>query len=307
MRPRFRPRGTHRPGAASGRQPELWAALLFLAPLVMLVAVFVVVPVLGTLIDSLFLDVSFLERRFVGLENFTRLFADPGFRQALRFTGLFVAVSVPLEIALGLAVALVLNAPCRLRGLLRACALLPWAIPAAVSGRVFELVYNYSFGAANALLTRTGLVEAPVNWLGSDAGAFLAIVAADLWRTTPFAAIILLAGLAVIPQELYRQARIDRAGVWQRFVRITLPLLKPVLLIACVLRVIDALRVFDLVFVLTGGGPGGATTSVALYAFDYFAAADFGFGAAVGVVLFFIALGLSVAVLKAGRVEKGLL
>ncbi len=304
---RLRPEKHSRPEAGLGRQPGAWTVLLFLAPLVLLVAAFILVPVLGTLMDSLFLDVTYLERRFVGLENFIRLFADPGFRQALRFTGLFVAVSVPLEIALGLAIALVLNEPCRLRGLLRACVLLPWAIPAAVSGRVFELIYNYSFGAANALLTRLGLIEAPVNWLGSDAGAFLALVAADLWRTTPFAAIILLAGLAAIPEDLFLQARIDRAGVRQRFVMITLPLLKPVILIAFVLRVIDALRVFDLVFVLTGGGPGGATTSVALFGFGYFAGGDFGFGAAVGVVLFCIALGLSVAVLKAGRVEKDLL
>ncbi len=303
---RSRPKSRPRPDAGIRRRTELWSILLFLMPLVLLVAVFILVPVLGTLIDSLYLDVTYLERRFVGLENYLRLFADPGFRQALRFTGLFVAVSVPLEIALGLAIAVVLNEPSRLRGLLRACVLLPWAIPAAVSGRVFELIYNYSFGAANELLARLNLIEAPVNWMGSDAGAFLALVAADLWRTTPFAAIILLAGLVVIPDELFLQARIDRAGAWQRFVKVTLPLLKPVILIAFLLRVIDALRVFDLIFVLTGGGPGGATTSVALYGFRYFAGADFGLGSAVGAVLFVVALGFSTLVLKAGRVEEDL-
>lgn len=296
------------PSADGGRRrhySERQAVFGFLAPLVLVVTTFVLLPVAGTLVDSLFLDVTYLEKRFVAFDNFRWLFRDPGFWQAMRFTALFVLVSVPIEVALGLLVALLLNERIRFRGLLRACILVPWAIPAAVSGRVFELIYNYSFGAANILLQKLHIVHDPVNWFGSSISAFLALVAADVWKTTPFAAIILLAGLSSIPDDIYRQARIDRTGFVQRFFKITLPLLRPVLAITVVLRVIDALRIFDLIFVLTGGGPGGATTSVSLFSYDYFSGGDFGYGSAASVILFVFAFGLTVLVLKTGRFDGG--
>jgi multiple sugar transport system permease protein len=286
---------------------ETWTALGFLLPLAAFAVIFILVPVLGTLMDAFFLDVTFRPRRFIGMGNFIWLFKDPGFGRALQFTGLFVLVSVPLEVMLGLIMALVLNERLPLRGLIRAAVLVPWAVPAVVSGRIFELVYNYSYGAANYVLTAMHLTREPVNWLGSDLGAFLALVIADGWKTTPFAAIILLAGLSAIPQDLYRQARVDRADFIQRFFRITLPLLKPVLIVVLLFRTIEALRVFDLIYVLTGGGPGGATTSVSLFSYDYFSAGDFGYGSAASVVLFFIALGLSLGLIKLGRMEQGIM
>jgi multiple sugar transport system permease protein len=302
---------TSRPGAsfsADGRwrhNSERHAVLGFLTPLVFVVATFVLLPVVGTLVDSLFLDVPYLEKRFIAFENFRWLFQDPGFWQAMRFTALFVLVSVPLEVAFGLLIALVLNERVRFRGVLRACVLVPWAIPAVVSGRVFELIYNYSFGAANILLQYLHIVDAPVNWFGSSISAFLALVAADVWKTTPFAAIILLAGLSSIPEDIHRQARIDRTTFVQRFFKITVPLLRPVLTITVVLRIIDALRIFDLIFVLTGGGPGGATMSVSLFSYNYFSGGDFGYGSAASVILFVFAFGLTVLVLKTGRFDRG--
>lgn len=286
---------------------ETRTALAFALPLAGFVVIFILVPVLGTLADSLLLDVTYRAKRFIGLDNFIWLFNDPSFRRALWFTGLFVLVSVPLEVILGLIMALVLNERLPLRGLMRAAVLVPWAIPAVVSGRIFELIYNYSYGAANYLLITMHLAHGPVNWLGSDIGAFLALVIADGWKTTPFAAIILLAGLSAIPQDLYRQARVDRANFVQRFIKITLPLLKPVLIVVLLFRTIEALRVFDLIFVLTGGGPGGATTSVSLFGYDYFSAGDFGYGSAASVILFFIALGLSLGLTRLGRVEQGVM
>ena len=286
---------------------ETWTALGFLLPLTAFAVIFILVPVLGTLMDAFFLDVTYRPRRFIGMGNFIWLFNDPGFGRALRFTGLFVLVSVPLEVMLGLIMALVLNERLPLRGLMRAAVLVPWAVPAVVSGRIFELIYNYSYGAANYVLSALHLTRGPVNWLGSDMGAFLALVVADGWKTTPFAAIILLAGLSAIPQDLYRQARVDRADFIQRFFRITLPLLKPVLIVVLLFRTIEALRVFDLIYVLTGGGPGGATTSVSLFSYDYFSAGDFGYGSSASVVLFFIALGLSLGLIKLGRVEQGVM
>ncbi len=286
---------------------ETWTALGFLLPLAVFVVIFILVPVLGTLADSFFLDVTYRPQRFLGAGNFIWLFDDPGFWRALRFTGLFVLVSVPLEVILGLIIALVLNERLPLRGLMRAVVLIPWAIPAVVSGRIFELIYNYSYGAANYVLITLHLSRGPVNWLGSGIGAFLALVAADSWKTTPFAAIILLAGLSAIPQDLYRQAQVDRANLVQRFFKITLPLLKPVLIVVLLFRTIEALRVFDLIFVLTGGGPGGGTTSISLFSYDYFSAGDFGYGSAASVILFFIALGLSLGLVRLARVEEGVM
>jgi len=281
--------------------PEVLRGYAFIAPLCAFLLVFVFLPVAGTVLDSLTRDVTFLPRRFIGLANYRSLWSDPGFWQSLRFTALFTFVSVPLELALGLAFALLLEHPAPVRGLLRAGVLVPWAIPAAVSGRVFELIYNVQYGLANALVTGIGWSDGPVHWLGTSAGAFLALVAADAWKTTPFVAILLLAGLSSIPGDLYRQAEVDRAGPLQRFSRVTLPLLRPVLVVALLFRTIDSLRVFDLVFVLTGGGPGGSTTSLSMYGYRFFVGGDFGYGSAVSVVLFLLAFLFSLLYLGAGR------
>jgi multiple sugar transport system permease protein len=285
---------------------ELARGYAFLFPLAAFVAVFIIVPVIGTFAGSLMQDVTFLPKRFAGAENYRAMFSDPGFWQALRFTCLFTLVSVPLELFLGLLFALLLARPSPARGLLRACVLIPWAIPAAVSGRVFQLIYNYHYGLANYLAGIFGLADRPVSWLGTPAGAFASLVMADAWKTTPFVAIILLAGLAGIPQDLYLQAEIDRAGFVRRFTRVTLPLLSPVIVVALLFRTIDALRIFDLVFVLTGGGPGGSTTSLSLYGYNYFLGGDFGFGSAVSVALFLIAFGLSVLYVRVGQFAREL-
>ncbi len=285
---------------------ELARGYSFVAPAAAFVAAFVIAPVIGSFANSLMQDVTFLPKEFVGAENYRTMLSDPGFFQALRFTCLFTLVSVPLELLLGTAFALLLARPSPARGLLRACVLIPWAIPAAVSGRIFELIFNYQYGLANYLAGMLGLADRPVSWLGTPLGAFAALVTADAWKTTPFVAIILLAGLSAIPEELYLQAEIDRAGFVRRFTRITLPLLSPVLVVALLFRTIDALRVFDLVFVLTGGGPGGSTTSLSLYGYHYFLGGDFGYGSAVSVVLFLIAFGLAILYVRVGRFARAL-
>jgi multiple sugar transport system permease protein len=289
-------RGRSRTGASG------WgAAWPFLLPLAVLAAVFLLVPILGTLWSSLFQDVAFLPRRFIGLGNYLALFRDPAFHQAAGFTALFVLVSVPLETALGLAFALTLQSALPFRGVLRAVVLLPWAIPAAVSGRMFQLVYQYHDGLANSLLLRLGLADAPIHWLGSAPGAFAALVLADVWKTAPFAAILFLAGLASIPEDLHRQARVDGAHFAQRFRRVTWPLLRPTVTVVALFRTVDALRVFDLNYVLTGGGPGGATASLSLLGYQRYLAGDFGSGAAVSVVLFLAALLFTVLYARRSR------
>jgi len=287
--------------AGNGEASTAWA---FTLPLVLLVLVFILLPVAGTLVTSLHRDVSFLPERFIGGRNYLRLLHDPLFWQSLRFTLLFVAVSVALELVIGLVFALVLNEAMPGRGVLRVVVLIPWAVPIAVSGRVWELVYNYDFGVLNALLQAVGLADAPVNWLGSSAGAFAALVISDVWKTTPFMTIILLAGLAAIPQDLYRQAMVDGTHFTQRFRHVTLPLLRPIIVVALLFRTIDAVRIFDLIYVLTGGGPGGATTSLSLYAFRYYVSGDFGYGSALSLVVFLLAGLLAASYIRVGRFKE---
>jgi len=284
-------------GNLEGERAE---AVRFMAPLLFFLMALIMFPVLGTLVDSLYRDVSYLPRKLIGLENYAALARDPAFWKSLRFTFLFVVVSVPLEVTLGLLMALVLNESFPFRGLVRASLLIPWAVPMAISGRIFELTFNYSFGAANFLLRLFHLSAGPINWLGSDLGAFAALVITDAWKTTPFVTVILLAGLSSIPRELYEQAKVDRATVLQRFLRVTLPILKPVLIIAFLFRTIQALQIFDYIYVLTGGGPGGSTTSLSLFAYNYFASGDFGYGSAASVILFIIAVTLSALYLASG-------
>lgn len=281
-------------------------AVPFLLPLMIFVVAFILVPVLGTMVDSWYLDVTFLKARFAGLGNYLWLIKSPGFWQSFRFTLLFVVVSVPLEIILGLIFALLLNENTAVRGLLRASVLIPWAIPAAISARTWELIYNYNYGLANYFCTKLGISSSPINWLGSELGAFTSLIMADAWKTTPFVAIILLAGLSAIPEELYKQAQVDGANLFQRFTKISLPLIKPALIVALIFRTVDALRLFDIVYVLTHGGPGGSTTSLSLYGYNYFLIGDFGCGSAVSMVLFIIAFILSVAYVKIGRFREEL-
>jgi multiple sugar transport system permease protein len=283
---------------------ELRDAYIFTLPLILFTLAFVLLPVGGTLVSSLFRDVSFLSRRFIGWGNYQKLLSDAHFWQSVRFTLLFVVVSVSLETVLGMIFALVLNERFRLRGIARTTLLIPWAIPIAVSARIWQLLYNYDYGVFNFLVVKLGISLTPINWLGSSPGAFISLVLADVWKTTPFITLILLAGLVIIPQEVYRQAMVDGTNFYQRFFRITLPLLKPVLVVALLFRTIDAVRIFDLVYVLTGGGPGGSTSSLSLYAYKFLLAGDFGYGSAVSVIIFIVAAGLSILYIRLGRFRE---
>jgi multiple sugar transport system permease protein len=292
-----------RTGRAHGWREDLTAGG-FMLPLALTILVFVVLPVAGTLWTSFHRDVTYLAGRWAGLANYHRIATDRAFGQSLRFTALFVAVSVPLEMALGTAFALILNERLRFRNALRALVLIPWAVPTIVAARTWEMIYNYSYGLANYLAAAAHISGAPTNWLGSPGSAFAALVVADVWKTTPFIAIIVLAGLQTIPETIYEQARVDGTRFDQRFFRLTLPMLKPVLAVALIFRSIDATRVLDLIYVLTDGGPGGSTTSVSLYGYKYFNEGDFGYGSAIAVVVFVLAFALSMVYLRAGGLGR---
>jgi len=231
--------------------------------------------------------------RFVGLENYRFLAEDTRFWNALANTAYFVAISVPLELALGLGFALLLHRTFPFRGAARALVLVPWAVPTVVAARFWEWIYNGDFGVLNYLL------GVRINWLGDPFWALHAAILADVWKTTPFVVLLLLAGLQVIPEELYRAARIDGANAWQTFRHITLPLLKPVILLVLLFRTMDAARIFDLIFVLTGGGPANQSETLVVYTYKLlYRTLQFGYGSALAVATFLFVFALSLVYLR---------
>jgi len=219
--------------------------------------------------------------RFVGPSHYVFLAGDPRFWNALEVTLVFTFVSVALEFLLGIAVALALQGQRRGRRLAVALLLLPWALPAVVTGRMFEWLYHPSAGLLNFVLGGEA-----INWLGEPALALPALIVADVWRTMPFVALLCYARCLTIPVEIYEAARVDGAGAMATVRDVTLPLLRRVLLIALLFRTLDALRAFDLMFVLTGGGPANTTETLTVYAYrSLFQTLQLGFGAAIGVVV----------------------
>ena len=233
-------------------------------------------------------DIAFVEpQEFVGLENYAYLFQDPDFRQALWNTLTFTVVSERLETVLGLAIALIIHSNFRGRGLVRTAILIPWAIPTVVSAKMWQWMLNDVYGVINVLGVKLGLLSQKVAFLARPELLLPSIIAVDVWKTTPFMALLLLAGLQMIPEELYEAASIDGASRWQQFWSITLPLLTPALVVALIFRTLDALRVFDVVFVMSGVNP--ATRTLAVYnrqtLVDF---QDLGYGSAISVAILVI-------------------
>lgn len=262
----------------------------YLIPALLLLSFITIYPILYVLYLSLqrrllIFDIS----EFVGLGNYIFLMNDARFWNALKNTAYFTTLSVSMELMLGLLIAVLLNRPFRFRGWIRAVVLIPWAIPTVVSARMWEWIYNTDFGILNYL------IGSKINWLGSPFWAMNAAVFMDVWKTTPFVAILLMAGLQVIPKDLYHAARVDGAGGWAIFRRISLPLLKPVILVVLIFRTLDAFRVFDAVYVLTGGGPANTTETLSIYAYKVlFQTLQFGYGSTLSVVVFFCTGAISI-------------
>jgi multiple sugar transport system permease protein len=230
-----------------------------------------------------------LQPVYSGLDNYVRMAFDGHFWESLENTMLFTAVSVFLELVLGMGIALVLNQSFQGRGTVRTIAILPWALPTALIALAWAWIFNDQYGVWNDILQRLGLIHTGINWLGEPKLATMAVIAAEVWKTTPFISILLLAGLQSISSDLYEAHAIDGASPWQSFRRITLPLLMPQILIALLFRFAQAFGVFDLVFVMTGGGPAGATEMVSLYIYAMVMRyLDFGYGAALVVVTFLL-------------------
>jgi len=240
-----------------------------------------------------------------GGANWQRLLADARFWQDAAQTLRFAGLSLALELLLGLGLALLLHRPLPRRGLVRAVVLLPWALPTTVMALGWRWILNDPFGPLNSLLQSLGLPA--YGFLSQPATTWLFTVLADVWKTTPFVALLLLAGLQAIPNELEEALRLEGAGPWQRLRRLTLPLLAPYLLLAALFRLAQALGVFDLIQVLTGGGPASSTESLALYAYlNAMRFLDFGYAATLMLGMFALVLGLSALVLLTQALRRRL-
>jgi len=240
-----------------------------------------------------------------GGANWQRLLADARFWQDAAQTLRFAGLSLALELLLGLGLALLLHRPLPRRGLVRAVVLLPWALPTTVMALGWRWILNDPFGPLNGLLQSLGLPA--YGFLSQPATTWLFTVLADVWKTTPFVALLLLAGLQAIPSELEEALRLEGAGPWQRLRRLTLPLLAPYLLLAALFRLAQALGVFDLIQVLTGGGPASSTESLALYAYmNAMRFLDFGYAATLMLGMFALVLGLSALVLLTQALRRRL-
>lgn len=279
---------------------------LWFAPAAVLVLIVFAYPIFRTLGLSLVhlnLGTGF-QPRFAGVDNFARLISDSRFFSSLRVTALFAAASVALEFMIGLLSALAVENIGRGGRTARTLLLIPWTLPTAIIAVLWLWIFNDQYGFINALLLKTGIIGSPIAWLGRPQTALLSIILADVWKAFPFVFIVLLAGLQSIPREMYEAMEIDGGTAWHKFRYVTLPHLLPFIFLALTFRIVQAFAVFDLVYVLTGGGPGGATETVSVYGYYTFMRyLDFGYGAAL-VVAIVIALALIAWILYSVLLRK---
>jgi ABC-type sugar transport system permease subunit len=288
-----------RPAGVEAAEARLaWACT---TPALLCIALIALFPLVWTLWESLHhhdLRLPWTGRPFVGLKNYADAFGDPRLIGALGHTAIFTLGAVTLELAFGLVVALALDRAYRGRGIVRAAVLVPWAIPTVVAA----LVWNFMFqplGITNELLMSAGLIAEPLAWFNDAVTAWIPVILSDVWKTTPFVALLLLAGLQTIDDAVLEAAVVDGASPWQTIWRVTLPLLKPTIAVALLFRTLDAFRVFDLVYVMTGGGPGTSTEPIALYTFNTLLQnLRFGYGAALSVLVFAGAFALSAVFIR---------
>jgi ABC-type sugar transport system permease subunit len=276
-------------------EPEI--ALLFILPAVIGIFLFYYYQIAQTIIYSLNdLDhtTKWTQETFVGLANYFNVFRSKNFLGALKYTFYFTAVAVFIEFWIGLAMAMATFWVGRhLRGLLRSIIVIPWAIPPIISAAIWKWLFNADVGMGY-LMQQVGLVKEPPLFLADPILAMHSVILADVWKMSSMIAILLIGGLAIIPQDIYDAAKVDGARAFYRFRRITLPMLTPTILVALLFRSMDALRTFDLIYGLTKGGPGTSTETLSSFAYQfYFTRARFGMGSAYGMVVFMVILALS--------------
>ena len=285
---------------------------LLLAPAALLLLVIVVYPIATLLWNSLHTvdpENAIAGETFAGFANYARAFDDERFWHSTWNTVLYIVVTVPGALVVGLGLALLANKPFTVKWPVRLGLLLPWALPLVFAGLIFRWFFEYNTGVVNNWLVALGIE--PLQWLSSPTLAFWAICIAIIWKASSFMALMLLAGLQTIPKSLYEAAEVDGASSWQQFVEITLPMLRPAIFVALIFRTITAVQTFDIPFAMTGGGPGDATETLAMYihktTLDFL---DFGYGSALAALMFVISMVVTSGYLRytrrgAGRGEDG--
>jgi trehalose/maltose transport system permease protein len=296
---------------------KIRAAWIFLTPMILVLLAVAAWPLVRTI------WIGFTDARlsvpgsgqWIGFENYLYwldygggegewigLLADPTWWRAVWNTVYFTVVAVSIETVLGLIVALVLNAQFAGRGFVRAAILVPWAIPTIVSAKMWDWMLNDQFGILNDLFMTLGLISAPIAWTSSPDTAMWAVIMVDVWKTTPFMALLILAGMQMLPGDVYEAAKVDGVHPVKVFFKITLPLIKPAIMVAVIFRMLDSLRIFDLIYVLTPNNVQTVTMSVYarqhLFDFDNFA-----YGSAASTLLFLIIAGITIIYIYAGRVN----
>lgn len=290
------------------------SAWLFLSPMLVVLALIAGWPLLRTIYFS-FTDASLSsisDYQFIGFANFLEYYdgewygviADPDWWRAVYNTLWFTVMSVSLELVLGMIIALTLNAAFPGRGMLRAAILIPWAIPTIVSAQMWGWMLHDQFGVLNEILMTFGIISSPIAWTASPDTALWAVVMVDVWKTTPFMALLILAALQMLPSDCYEAARVDGINPIKVFFKVTLPLIRPALMVAIIFRALDSLRIFDLIYVLTSNSRD--TMSMSVYArqqlVDF---QDVGYGSAASTLLFLIIAILVIITLTVGRVRLG--
>ncbi len=288
-----RPRTTDRDARPRRKEmSETTLGRVFVAPSILLMALVALFPVVYALVISLQAYTGRLHEGFAGLDNYVEALSDELFWDSLRFTVVFTVTSVAAEFLIGLGFALLMNQAFRGRGVTRASILVPWVIPTVIAAQMWFFMFNVTPGFINNIF---GLGD--FSWLGQSGWASFAIIFADVWKTAPFVALLLLAGLQTIPGDVYEGARVDGAGMFQRFWFITLPLLRPAILVALLFRTVEALRVYDLPQVMTGGAFD--TTSLSILVQQYVVRTpDPGLGSALSTITFIIILGVGLVFVK---------
>src|SRR5690625_202039 len=284
-------------GTSSQRAAEAVMGRVFLAPSLAFMAIIALFPV-GYAIVKSFYDIRGFKQEYIGFANYVEIFTDSSFHSAITNTLIFTLASVSFEFMIGLAFALIMNRAFVGRGLTRAVILIPWVIPTAVAAQIWRYMFDHNPGFVNAVL------GADINWLRDPAWSMVGVVAADVWKTAPFVALLLLAGLQTIPTELYEAAKVDGASPMQRFWAITLPMLRPAIVVALLFRTVDALRMFDFAYVFTGYSESLATLSV--YAQRYLVAEPrLGYANALSTATFIIVMVVGLLRSEERRVGKG--
>jgi len=276
-------------------------AAAFVGPAALVIILIVLIPLGRALWMSVF-DIRLTRpgvEPFVGLGNYLEQLTSGDFWAATGRALYFTVVSTALELGFGMGLALLMDQPLRWRWLLRTLVILPWALPTIVNALMWRWIDNAEYGALNALLTQTGVLHDYQPWLSDSDLAMWMVIIADVWKLTPLVAILLLAGLQSIDREVVEVARVDGAGPWQVFRHILLPLVTPVILILLVLRTMEAFKVFDLIWIMTHGGPANSTQTIAIYAYQTaYQGFDFGRGAALGYLIALVIMVLAAIYLR---------